>query len=92
MEKGCGKFKKKGKELPFPSFTSYPSCSYLCIHLFGPTFLSYWRKRLERLLYFTVALRETPPSFPEERVGSGVWIVGSALCALSATKLDLSSV
>lgn len=50
---------------------------------------------LERLFYFAVALGETP-SFPERRVGSGVWgcgiCVGSALGALSALKLDLSSV
>lgn len=91
-KRGAGNLKREEKSFPSPLPTPFPSCSYFCIHLFGPTFLSYWRKRLERLLYFTVAVGGTPPSFPETRLGNGVWIVGSALCALSAPKLDLSSV
>lgn len=94
-KKDAGNLKRKEKSFPFPSSHPFPFM-YLHIHLLGPTFLSYWTKRLERLLYFTVALREMPPSFPETRVGSGVWVygicVGSALSALSARRVALSLV
>lgn len=90
-ERGCGKFKKKEKELPFPM--APPFSLYVCTYLF--TYLNEYfllHEGLERLFLSYSRPGGEAPSVPERRLGSGVRAVGSALRALSAPRLDLSSV